>query len=71
MVPITAIQNDSKGEYVLVIQSDDSTVRVDVVGGEIIGDQVAVTGNLKEGDRVKLGQDNSGPGAGGPFGRGN
>jgi RND family efflux transporter MFP subunit len=71
MVPITAIQNDSKGEYVLVIQSDNTTVRVDVVGGTIVGDLVAVTGDLKEGDRVHVGQVSSLPGAGGPFGGGN
>jgi len=69
MVPITAIQNDSEGEYVLVIQDDNTTVRVDVVGGAIVGDQVAVTGDLKEGDRVHVGQVSSG--AGGPFGGGN
>ena len=51
-VPITAIQNDSKGEYVLLIQSDNTTKRVDVVSGAIIGDLVAVTGDLKEGDGV-------------------
>jgi HlyD family secretion protein len=51
-VPITAIQNDSKGEYVLLIQSDNTTKRVDVVSGSIIGDLVAVTGDLKESDHV-------------------
>ena len=71
MVPITAIQNDSKGEYVLVIQDDNSTVRVDVVGGAIVGDLVAVTGDLKAGDRVQVGQVSSGLGAGGAFGGGN
>lgn len=53
-VPITAIQNDSSGEFVWVIESDGSTRRVDVVGGAIVGDLVAVTGDLKEGDRVSL-----------------
>jgi HlyD family secretion protein len=51
-VPITAIQNDSKGEYVWVIQSDGSTKRVDVVSGTIQGDLVTVTGDLHEGDRL-------------------
>ena len=69
-VPITAIQNDSKGEYVLVIQSDNSTVRVDVVGGAIVGDKVAVTGNLKEGDRVQVGKGNTKSGASGGLGGG-
>jgi HlyD family secretion protein len=71
MVPITAIQNDSRGEYVLVIADDGSTSRVDVLGGEIVGTLVAVSGDLKEGDRIQLGQVNSAAGAGGPFGGGN
>jgi RND family efflux transporter MFP subunit len=53
-VPITAIQNDSNGEYVWVIQKDNSTTRVDIVSGSIVGDLVAVSGDLKEGDRLKL-----------------
>ncbi len=54
VVPITAIQNDGQGEFVWVIQSDASTKRVDVVSGAIVGDQVAVTGDLQEGDRIQL-----------------
>jgi len=50
-VPITAIQNDSQGEFVWVVRGDE-TVRVDVVGGAIIGEMVAVTGDLNEGDVV-------------------
>lgn len=53
-VPITAIQNDSNGEYVWVIQVDGSSTRVDVVSGSIVGDIVVVTGDLKEGDRLQL-----------------
>ena len=53
-VPIAAIQNDTNGEYVWVIQTDGSTARVDVVSGSIIGDLVAVTGDLKEGDSIQL-----------------
>jgi len=52
--PIAAIQNDSAGEYVWVIQSDNTAKRVDVVSGSIIGDLVAVTGDLQEGDRLQL-----------------
>jgi len=71
-VPITAIQNDASGEYVWVIQSNGSTKRVDIVGGSIVGDQVAVTGNLKVGDRLQLGQTtNTNQGPRGPFGGGN
>lgn len=50
-VPITAIQNDSQGEFVWVVRENES-VRVDVVGGAIIGEMVAVTGELNEGDVV-------------------
>jgi HlyD family secretion protein len=52
--PIAAIQNDSAGEYVWVIQSDNTTKRVDVVSGSIIGDLVVVTGHLEEGYRLQL-----------------
>ena len=48
------MQNDGNGEYVLVIQSDGSTKRVDIVSGAIVGDLVVVTGDLKEGDRLQL-----------------
>ena len=53
-VPIAAIQNDNNGEYVWVIQTDGSNARVNVVSGSIVGDVVAVTGDLKEGDRIQL-----------------
>jgi HlyD family secretion protein len=70
-VPIVAIQNDDKGEYVWVIQGDGSTKRVNIVGGSIVGDQVAVTGDLKEGDRLQLVQSNNTVAPRGPFGGGN
>ena len=52
-VPITAIQNDSEGEYVWVIR-DGKAVRVDVVGGAIIGELVAVTGDLSTGETLQI-----------------
>jgi len=67
-IPITAIQNDSKGEYVWLIKEDGSTTRVDVVGGSIVGDLVTVTGDLKEGDRISTVQSSGNGGPGGPFG---
>lgn len=63
-VPVTAIQNDSRGEYVWVIRNG-SPRRVNVVGGQIVGDRVAVTGNLKEGEIVQLGQGNNSNNTGG------
>lgn len=68
-VPITAIQNDNQGEYVRIIKEDGSTVRVNVVSGNIVGDLVTVTGDLKEGDRVSTQSiENQMPGGGSPFG---
>jgi RND family efflux transporter MFP subunit len=68
-IPITAIQNDDKGEYVWLVKEDGSTTRVDVVGGSIVGDLVTVTGDLKEGDRISTTQSKSRQqGPGGPFG---
>ncbi len=69
-VPITVIQNDSKGEYVLVMQADASAKRVDVVSSTIVGDRVVVIGDLKEGDSLTTSQTvNAAPR--GLFGRGN
>ncbi len=51
-VPTNLVQNDSKGEYLLVMQADGSTKRVDVVSGTVVGDLVVVTGDLKEGQTV-------------------
>ena len=68
-VPITAIQTDDKGEYVLVVQADGSTKRVDIVSSTIVGDLVVVTGDLNEGDALTTSQNNGMPG-GGPFGGG-
>ncbi|RPJ23075.1 MAG: HlyD family efflux transporter periplasmic adaptor subunit [Chloroflexi bacterium] len=63
-VPITVIQNESKGEYVLVVQADGSTKRVDVVSGMIVGNLVIVTGDLQEGNTLTAAQNNSLPGGG-------
>ena len=52
-VPIVAIQNDSQGEYVWLLR-DGQTTRVDVVGGAILGDLVAVTGDLQAGDVLQV-----------------
>jgi RND family efflux transporter MFP subunit len=53
-VPITTIQNDAKGEFVMVVQSDGSTKRVDVVSGAIVNNLVVVSGDLQKDDRVQV-----------------
>jgi len=52
-VPIVAIQNDSKGEYVWAVR-DGQPVRVDVLGGAIVGDMVTVTGDLQDGETLEV-----------------
>jgi len=52
-VPIVAIQNDSQGEYVWAVR-DGASVRVDVVGGVIVGDLVVVTGDLQVGETLEV-----------------
>jgi HlyD family secretion protein len=65
-VPVAAIQNDSQGEFVWAIRNG-SPRRVNIVGGQIVGDRVAVTGNLRVGDIVELGQINNNNFGGGFF----
>jgi len=69
-VPTSFVKKDSNGEYVLVAQPVGSPKRVDVVTSTIVGDHVAVTGNLKVGDVLTNFQRSSGtPSA--SFGGGN
>ena len=53
-VPLSAIQNDSEGEYVLRIVSEGNIERVAIESFDLIGDLVTVTGNLKVGDLLQL-----------------
>ena len=68
-VPITTIQNDANGEFVMVQQSDGSATRVDVVSGAIVDDFVVVTGDLQEGQTVLM-NDGTSFQAPNPFGGG-
>lgn len=54
-VPITAVYSDDQGDYVL-LPSGGAPQRVSVQAGDIVGSLVAVTGELKEGDKVLLAQ---------------
>ncbi len=66
-VPVAAIQNDSRGEYIYVLRNGTPR-RVNVVGGQIVGNLVVVTGsNLHAGDIVELGQVNNNNFGGGFF----
>jgi HlyD family secretion protein len=49
-VPITAIQNDAQGEFVLTVDKR----RVNVVTGAIVDDRVIVSGDLQEGQSLLL-----------------
>ena len=53
-VPVSAVQTDDQGEYVMVVGSDGSATRVSVVSGTVVGTTVVVTGGLKVGDVVQL-----------------
>lgn len=67
-VPIAAIQNDSQGEYVWVVQDNGAAKRVDVSSGAIAGDLVVVSGKLRAGDLVQLPERESTFKAPNPFG---
>jgi multidrug efflux pump subunit AcrA (membrane-fusion protein) len=53
-VPVTAIQSDDNGEYVMLI-NNGAVQRVEVTSGRILADDtVVVSGNMKVGDQVEL-----------------
>jgi RND family efflux transporter MFP subunit len=53
-VPVSAVQNDAQGEYVIRINSSGAQERVTVVSGQIVDDKVVVVGDLKAKDIVQL-----------------
>ena len=54
-VPVRAIQSDSQGEFVNVLQGDGTFQRVNVTTGQLKGDQVVIlSGDLQTGDQVEL-----------------
>jgi HlyD family secretion protein len=54
-VPVTAVQTDAQGEYVMRVKSDGTSERVSIVSGTVTGTSVVVTGDLAVGDVVELG----------------
>jgi RND family efflux transporter MFP subunit len=54
-VPVRAIQTDAQGEFVNLVQADGTLKRIDIVSGQLQGDQVIIlSGDLKTGDQVEL-----------------
>jgi RND family efflux transporter MFP subunit len=53
-VPVSAVQTDTKGEYVNRIAADGTAQQVRITSGQIVGERVVVVGDLKEGDLVSL-----------------
>jgi hypothetical protein len=52
---VRAIQLDEQGEYVNRVHQDGSLERVNVVTGNLVGDQVILlSSDLSEGERVQL-----------------
>lgn len=54
LVPISAVLNDSQGEYVIRVSQGNTAERVSVVSGQIFDDTVVVAGDLQAGDVVQL-----------------
>ncbi len=53
-VPVTAVQSDAHGEYVLRVKADGSQERVSVISGTITDELVVVVGDLNAKDQVIL-----------------
>ena len=53
-VPVSAVQSDDQGEYVMRMRSDGTLERIDVISGLIVDDRVLATGELASGDQVQL-----------------
>jgi len=53
-VPVSVVQSDAQGEYVVRVKQDGTQERVTVVSGTITDNLVAVVGDLKANDQVVL-----------------
>jgi HlyD family secretion protein len=69
-VPVNAVQSDASGEFVNKVLTDGSAVRISVVSGEMQGDLVLVSGDLRAGDVVALVQNASSTSSLNPFSMG-
>ena len=53
-VPVTAVQSDAQGEYVIRVKADGTQERVTVISGTITDNLVVVVGDLQANDQVIL-----------------
>lgn len=53
-VAVSAVLKDAQGEYVMRVNNDGSTERVDVITSDISNETVVVAGALAKGDRVQV-----------------
>jgi HlyD family secretion protein len=53
-VPVSAVQSDAQGEYVIRVKQDGTQERVTVVSGTITDELVVVVGDLQANDQVLL-----------------
>jgi len=53
-VPVSAVQSDAQGEYVMRVKQDGTQERVTVVSGTITDELVTVAGDLQANDQVLL-----------------
>lgn len=51
-VPLTALRNDTEGEYVYTIDASDTARRTRVTSGISLGDRIVILEGLKDGDQV-------------------
>jgi multidrug resistance efflux pump len=60
-VPVSAVSSDTRGEYVLLVNADGSTQRINVVSGDLVDILVTITttDKLAVGDQVELGATNT------------
>lgn len=52
MIPLPALRRDHEGEYVYIIDADDTAQRVAVISGGAIDARVEILDGIKDGDRV-------------------
>jgi HlyD family secretion protein len=67
-VPLSAIQNDNQGEYILKVTGENQVERISIQSYDLINSLVIVTGDLQQGDTLQLKSAESGTQDMGPAG---